>query len=927
MPKYSLTWMTKAVCIWLNRIPKPSSSKTCPAGNSPLRKEGCNNGSSPIPCPEGTFRSAGLSSSLTCLACPVNFFSAEVGQVACLPCGSEAVQPKEGQNTCVCLRQGRVFQPSDAQCPCAPGYRSLREDRRWDCVQETYDICRDDAIRNQDGQCLTKEEWAHYCSDQVCDIPQDYQGYDKVLGLCLCQVGSLDNTCGLRCRQQQRGILKFFCEDNRARLSITYKNGRQVDIFWEELAASLQGLIFHAQNLCASETQVPQPVYMVKTNGRGFVGVNDPEPEALQHLFATQSLIPPAFRNELWTANSWDISWTSAKSGFRFSQPEPANATPKSTLTGILNPTVCLQMHEILMFIVSKDHYPVYDVNNLYNTNQDFDWGAFRKLTEEMQLAPSYTSFFFFLYQFYDPGTYVFRLSSNQHKKMVADLVLKPDWPAVIGIFIALVFLILIYLVLICKLWDSEDLIDLDSFNTNVFFEILLTQSLAVTTKLSQFKEELKSTYFKLLEDSASLRDLWVAKMCIPDGGKPCSDALMGDYMKVKEEAEEEIKCRKHRAAEYEESLNRQINLLTQHLKHEEEHWVAFNSALQGMVRQVEMLDDVLSGEELSSNSQPEHRRLLSLTDAAIEKLISMLVKENHRLTQWGLLGEGTGAGLLNKEKTRVLPKDKLVEPGGSLKTEEVLQQDLATGLIMPNKDVNMLLANRSMKSASPDHFLHPGTGKLLPIAGNVGFDPIKSKLIPVVDLVSGIVVPLGGLQGPSGDLLLPGDPFLEPLSGKMARMQGLSLRQDKVEPHAGSYQVLLEANVTIAQTLVVKALQEYKDSISKDPSSTGTLPKSLNGPEEAMKTALAHKLDYLMYQLQNLEKQRDGASRVKRTGMIKYLSTEFWMPAVFGMKIPDPGSSELMVPVLGVECDWKTGQPIPLAGVTEDADGKGKIR
>lgn len=59
---------------------------------------------------------------------------------------------------------------------------------------------------------------------------------------------------------------------------------------------------------------------------------------------------------------------------------------------------------------------------------------------------------------------------------------------------------------------------------------------------------------------------------------------------------------------------------------------------------------------------------------------------------------------------------------------------------------------------------------------------------------------------------------------------------------------------------------------------------------------------------------------------MIKYRNTELWVPAVFGMKIPDPGSSELMVPILGVECDWKTGQPVPLAGVTEDADGKGKF-
>lgn len=28
-----------------------------------------------------------------------------------------------------------------------------------------------------------------------------------------------------------------------------------------------------------------------------------------------------------------------------------------------------------------------------------------------------------------------------------------------------------------------------------------------------------------------------------------------------------------------------------------------------------------------------------------------MVVKESHRLTQWGLLGEGTGAGLLNKDE------------------------------------------------------------------------------------------------------------------------------------------------------------------------------------------------------------------------------------------------------------------------------------
>lgn len=57
-----------------------------------------------------------------------------------------------------------------------------------------------------------------------------------------------------------------------------------------------------------------------------------------------------------------------------------------------------------------------------------------------------------------------------------------------------------------CKVWDSEDLIDLDSFNTNVFFEILLTQSLAMTTKLSQFKEEVSYLHVKV-------KELWIYSM------------------------------------------------------------------------------------------------------------------------------------------------------------------------------------------------------------------------------------------------------------------------------------------------------------------------------------------------------------------------------------------------------------------------------
>lgn len=54
---------------------------------------------------------------------------------------------------------------------------------------------------------------------------------------------------------------------------------------------------------------------------------------------------------------------------------------------------------------------------HFYNTLQQFDWGRFRALAEEFQLAE--LSPRLFLQQFQLPGVYVFRLNSNRHRKMV----------------------------------------------------------------------------------------------------------------------------------------------------------------------------------------------------------------------------------------------------------------------------------------------------------------------------------------------------------------------------------------------------------------------------------------------------------------------------------------------------------------------------
>lgn len=58
---------------------------------------------------------------------------------------------------------------------------------------------------------------------------------------------------------------------------------------------------------------------------------------------------------------------------------------------------------------------------------------------------------------------------------------------------------------------------------------------------------------------------------------------------------------------------------------------------------------------------------------------------------------------------------------------------------------------------------------------------------------------------------------------------------------------------------------------------------------------------------------------------MMCYPGTELWVPVLYGMEIPDPEGSGLMVPVLGVESDQNGTDATPLAGSMEDADGKGR--
>ena len=94
-----------------------------------------------------------------------------------------------------------------------------------------------------------------------------------------------------------------------------------------------------------------------------------------------------------------------------------AVSTSGNSLSGISNPTTCVDFGASMIFVVDNDNYPEYDENNLYNTNPDFDSGPFRDLKERHTLMNTNSTLFAF--KFDSPGVYVFRSSKFPDYKMV----------------------------------------------------------------------------------------------------------------------------------------------------------------------------------------------------------------------------------------------------------------------------------------------------------------------------------------------------------------------------------------------------------------------------------------------------------------------------------------------------------------------------
>ncbi|XP_018081393.1 uncharacterized protein LOC108696479 [Xenopus laevis] len=289
------------------------------------------------------------------------------------------------------------------------------------------------------------------------------------------------------------------------------------------------------------------------------------------------------------------------------------------------------------------------------------------------------------------------------------------------------------------EFWDYEQQIDMECFNTQIFYDVLLKQSLLVATRLGQLKDEVKAFYEKLVYEVSGFKEIFMKRLSITGYIKHYESSVMEDYARTKDEAELEIAKRKKLAAEYEDVLYMQLQILHQDLKSQEEHYVGFNGALRESVRILDMLKDKYCTEESDTkNNTHFYQKLMLQYEAVCNSMYNAVMKECDRLKLWGLLGEGTGAQLVNKEKTSLLSKRDIIALDGSLRECDVAFINPVHGLISPTKHAVMMLPSHYLTPVPGDHFVHSETGRVLPIAGNVGYDPVSSQLIPTVDSAVG---------------------------------------------------------------------------------------------------------------------------------------------------------------------------------------------
>jgi hypothetical protein len=309
----------------------------------------------PTPCPAGTYNPNNGSSALAaCINCSSGYFNPYTGQSTCQICGSSS-SSSEGSLSCTCIGAHRVFNAGNKQCICESFYefrdgqstQSGSVDGTQDCSRVVYSFCPEGSYLNEHGDCLTTAEWLTYCTGLcVNGLADDTNPFDSALGRCLCKTDALDSICDSACRDLEQSRQTIICNDPPV---YVIRDDTGAIVFSQN--TSDFGLPDIGLSSCPVFDGRVVSVYLMESSTSGFAGTYS---------------VTSDYLSSVGIINSTTLSRRSFASDFEIvTNARFRRAT--SSATQILNPNVCLELNQVIMFSVSANNYPEFERNNLFN--------------------------------------------------------------------------------------------------------------------------------------------------------------------------------------------------------------------------------------------------------------------------------------------------------------------------------------------------------------------------------------------------------------------------------------------------------------------------------------------------------------------------------------------------------------------------------
>ena len=116
---------------------------------------------------------------------------------------------------------------------------------------------------------------------------------------------------------------------------------------------------------------------------------------------------------------------------------------------------------------------------------------------------------------------------------------------------------------------------DIEGFSAPAVYDILSKQARDVTKDLGKQKEEVKSLYQRIANQTESLKGLWAAKLNLKGRAGMATPEDMAAYETKLEELEAELLRRKELGGRFESTLARMQDLANSDEKHREDHQVS----------------------------------------------------------------------------------------------------------------------------------------------------------------------------------------------------------------------------------------------------------------------------------------------------------------------------------------------------------------